>query len=59
MQKLQTAQMGFLRSVNGCKRLDETRNEDTRKSFGVFSLNDGIESYRQDSLEYVEKVNEG
>jgi hypothetical protein len=59
MQKLQTAEMGFLRSVNGCTRLDKTRNDDTRKPLRVLSVNDGIRRYREDLPEHVERVEEG
>jgi hypothetical protein len=58
-QRVQAAEMRFLRSVKGCTRLDKIRNEDVRKELGVFSINDGIRRYRQDWLEDVERMEEG
>jgi hypothetical protein len=48
MQKLQAAEMRFLRSVKGCIRLDKIGNEDIRKELGVFPINDKMRRYRQD-----------
>jgi predicted nucleic acid-binding Zn-ribbon protein len=57
--KLQAAETRFLRSVKGRTRLDKIRNEDIRKELRVFSINDRIRRYRQDSLEHVERMEEG
>jgi hypothetical protein len=54
-QKLQTAEMRFLRSVKGCIRLDEIKNECIRKELGVFSVNDRVKTYRQDWIDKVTK----
>lgn len=51
--------MKFLRSVKGCTRLDNIRNEGIRKEFGVFSINDRIRRHRQDWLEQVGRMEEG
>jgi hypothetical protein len=59
MQKIQSAEMRFLRSAKGCTRLDTIRNEDIRKELGVFSVNDRIRRYRQDWLEHAERMEEG
>jgi hypothetical protein len=42
IQKLQTAEIQFLRSVKGCTRLDKIWKEDTsiRNEFGAISVND-------------------
>jgi hypothetical protein len=58
-QKLQAAEMRFLRYVKGCTRLDKIRNKDIRKEFGVFSINDRIRKDRQDWLEHAERMDEG
>jgi hypothetical protein len=58
-EKLQRAEMRFLRSGKGRTRLDKIRKENIRKEKGVFSINDRIRRYRQDWLEHVEKKEEG
>jgi hypothetical protein len=55
-KKPQAAEMRFLRSVKGCTRLDKIRKEDIRKELGVFSINDRIRRYKQDWLEYVDRI---
>jgi hypothetical protein len=47
-QKLQAAEMRFLKSVKGCTRLDKVRNEEIRKELEVFSINDRIRRCTQD-----------
>jgi hypothetical protein len=56
MQKIQAAEMRFLRSVKGRTRLDKIKNKDIRKELGVFSINARIRRYRQDWLEHVERM---
>jgi hypothetical protein len=59
MQKLQAAEMCFLRFVKGRTRLDKIRNEDIREKLGVFSINDRIRRYRKDWLGHLERMEEG
>jgi hypothetical protein len=42
IQKLQIAEMWFLRSVKGCTRLDGIKKDCIRKELGVFSVTDRI-----------------
>jgi hypothetical protein len=53
MQKLQTAEMRFLRSVKDCTRQDKVRNADVWEEVGVFSANGRIRR-RQVWLEHME-----
>jgi hypothetical protein len=55
MQKLQTGEMRFLRSVKGCTRQDKVRNADVWKEVGVFSANGRIRR-RQVWLEHMERM---
>jgi hypothetical protein len=35
--RIKAAEMKYLRSVKGCTRVDQVRNEDTQKELGIFS----------------------
>jgi hypothetical protein len=38
--------MEYLRTVKGCTRLDQIRNEDIRSELGIFPLSEKIIKYR-------------
>jgi hypothetical protein len=59
MQKLQTAEMRFLRYVNGYTGLGNIRKDNINKELGVFSLNARIIRYIQNWFEHVERMEEG
>jgi hypothetical protein len=59
MQKLQTVEMRFLRSLKVYTGLDNIRKYDIRKELAVFATNARIRRYRQNCLEYVERMKEG
>ena len=42
-QRVQTAEMNFLRHVSGYRLRDRMRNEHIRIELGIFSINDKIE----------------
>jgi hypothetical protein len=44
--RIETAQMNFLRSVAGYKRIDQIRNSKTREELNIFNLNDKILNFR-------------
>jgi hypothetical protein len=44
--RIQAAEMKYLRAVKGCTRLDQVRNEDIRNELGISSLKEKIIQYR-------------
>jgi hypothetical protein len=44
--RIQAAEMKYLRTVKGCTRLDQIRNEDIRKELGISPLSEKIIEYR-------------
>lgn len=40
---IQAAEMGFLRRIKGCTRMNHIKNEDIRKELGIYNINDKIE----------------
>jgi hypothetical protein len=45
-KRIQAAEMKYLRTVKGCIRLDQIRNEDVRNELGISSLSEKIIEYR-------------
>ena len=46
-QKIQTAEMKFLRSVKRCSRRDHIRNEEIRSYLYIFAVNERVKEYRR------------
>jgi hypothetical protein len=44
--RIQGTEMKYLRTVKGCTRLDQIRNEDIRKELGISPLSEKIKEYR-------------
>jgi hypothetical protein len=44
--RIQEAEMKYLRTLKGCTRLDQMRNEDMRNELGISSLSEIITEYR-------------
>jgi hypothetical protein len=44
--RIQAAEMKYLRKVKGCARLDQIRNEDIRNELGISPLSEKIIEYR-------------
>jgi hypothetical protein len=44
--RVQAAEMKYLRTVKGCTRLDQIRNEDIRNELGISPLSEKIIEYR-------------
>jgi hypothetical protein len=44
--RIKAAEMKYLRTVKGCTRLDQIRNEDIRKKLGISPLSEKIIEYR-------------
>ena len=57
-QRIQTAEMRFLRSVRGVTRRDRLRNEDIRADLGVHSLKSTIAHKRDNWLHHVDRMGE-
>jgi hypothetical protein len=45
-KRIQAAEMKYLRTVKGCTRLDQIRNEDIRNELGISPLSENITEYR-------------
>jgi hypothetical protein len=44
--RIQAAEMKYLRTIKGCTRLDQIRNEDIRNELGISPLSEKIIEYR-------------
>ena len=45
-QRIQTAEMKFLRKTKGCTIMDHIRNEQIRKDLNIYNVNDRITTYK-------------
>jgi hypothetical protein len=45
-KRIQAAEMKYLRTVKGCTRVDQIRNEDIRNELGISPLSEKIIEYR-------------
>jgi hypothetical protein len=55
---IQSAEMRFLRSVEGCYRMDRMRSEEIKEDLDIFSICDNIESYRESWIKHAETMAE-
>jgi hypothetical protein len=46
MTRIQTAEMKFVRSINGCTIMDKTGNEEIRKEFEIFLIRQKRKEHR-------------
>jgi hypothetical protein len=53
---IQEAEMKYLRTVKGCTRLDQIRNEDIRNDLGISSLSEKIIEYRNKWKAHVQRM---
>jgi hypothetical protein len=56
MNRIQTAEMRFVRKVKGCCRLDRIRNEDTRAELNICSINERIADYRNRWKDHISRM---
>lgn len=56
--KVEAAEMRFLRQVAGYRLIDKKRNVDIRRELGIQSLNETIIAYRQKWQDHVQRMNE-
>jgi hypothetical protein len=54
--RIQAAEMKCLRTVKGCTRLDQVRNEDIRKELGIFPLSENIIEYRNKWKAHLQRM---
>jgi hypothetical protein len=57
--KIQAAEMKFLREVKDCTRLDKHWNEDIWRNLKIFSLNDRILEDEHKWFRYVQRMDNG
>jgi hypothetical protein len=56
MNKIQTAEMRFLRKVKGGTRLNKIRNEDIRAELNVYSINERFTDYRNKWKDHINRM---
>jgi hypothetical protein len=56
MNKIQTAEMWFLRKVRGCTRLDRICNEDIRAELNIYIINERIMDYRNRWKDHINRM---
>ena len=56
MTRLEAAEMRFLRSVKGYKRLDKIRNEVIRKELEISGIQDVNSKYQQNWINHLERM---
>jgi hypothetical protein len=54
--RIKATEMKYLRTVKGCTRLDQIRNEDTRKELGISPLSEKIIEYRNKCKAYLQRM---
>jgi hypothetical protein len=54
--RIQVAKMKYLRTVKGCTRLDQIRNEDIRNELGISPLSEKIIEYRNKLKTYLQRI---
>lgn len=55
-RKIQSAEMYFLRRTKGCTLMDKVKNEEIRTELQTVSINEQIESYRNNWLYHVDRM---
>lgn len=58
VKKIQTAEMRFLRRVQGCTLLDKIRNEDIRAELNVYHLGERVAKYRRKWKDHIQRMEE-
>jgi hypothetical protein len=54
--RIQAAEMKYLRTVKGCTRLDQIRNEDIRNELGISPLSEKIIEYRNKWKAHLQRL---
>ncbi|KDR12736.1 hypothetical protein L798_12533 [Zootermopsis nevadensis] len=55
-QRIEVAEMKFVRSIAGYKRTSHIRNEDIRRKLGTFNLLDTICEHQRNCLMHIERM---
>jgi hypothetical protein len=54
--RTQAAEMKYLRTVKGCTRFDQIRNEDIRNELGISPLSENIIEYRNTWKAHLQRM---
>jgi hypothetical protein len=54
--RIQAAEMKHLRTVKGCTRLDQIRNEDIRNELGISPLSEKLIEYRNNWKAHLQRM---
>jgi hypothetical protein len=54
--RIQAAEMKYLRTIKGCTRLDQIRNEDIRQGLGISPLSKNIIEYRNKWKAHLQRM---
>jgi hypothetical protein len=53
LQQIESADMRFLRSVEGYRRIDKKRNADIKQELNIFNLGEKNKQYQQNYFEHI------
>jgi hypothetical protein len=56
MNRIQSAEIKYLRTVKECARLDQIRNEDIRNELGISPLSEKIAEYRNKRKAHLQRM---
>jgi hypothetical protein len=54
--RIQAAEIKYLRTVKGCTRLDQIRNEDIRNELGISPLSENIIEFRNKCKAHLQRM---
>jgi hypothetical protein len=56
--KIQAAEMRFLRRVKGCTRVDRIRNVDIRAELNIYNINNRLEENKEKWKQHINRMTE-
>jgi ribosomal protein L20 len=56
--KIQAAEMRFLRTVKGCTRVDRIRNVDIRAELNIYNINNTLEENKENWKQHIDRLTE-
>jgi hypothetical protein len=56
--KIQAAEMRFLRRVKGCTRADRIRNVDIRAKLNIYNINNRLEENKEKWKQHIDRMKE-
>jgi hypothetical protein len=54
--RIQAAEMKYLRTIKGCTRLDQIRNEDVRNELGISPLSEKVTEYKNKWKTHLQRM---